>query len=51
MRTQGRTGGGAMTIEVQSTDQTTSVASDRMILIPVCVLALLGLGGIVTMTG
>jgi hypothetical protein len=39
-----------MTIEANTTDQTTSVATDRAILLVVCLVALLGLAGVITMT-
>jgi hypothetical protein len=38
------------TIEVETTDRTSTFATDYMILAAVCVLAVLGLAGIITMT-
>jgi hypothetical protein len=42
-----------MTIEVTQTDQAavTSGRTDTMVLVMVCLLALIGLAGLVTMTG
>jgi hypothetical protein len=38
------------TIEINTSDQTGTVAADTTILAAVCVFALLGLAGIITMT-
>jgi hypothetical protein len=38
------------TIEVETSAQPSTVAADHMILAAVCLLALLGLAGIITMT-
>jgi hypothetical protein len=38
------------TIEISTSDRTSTVTADNITLVTVCVLALLGLAGIITMT-
>ena len=40
-----------MTVDVQDERATTAVGTDTMLLVMVCVLALVGLAGLVAMTG
>jgi hypothetical protein len=39
------------TIEINTRERTSTVATDHVTLVAVCVFALLGLAGIITMTG
>jgi hypothetical protein len=42
---------GVMTIQANTTDSTSSTATDRAILLVVCLVALLGFVAVITMTG